>query len=349
MSSLGRAARSGLHLEINNSFDSKIDTIVQEDSLSPDLQPGTPPCLNEENETSCNPLIIGDYLIYEQTDVIYEQTDDQVGITFHKSYHTLSREEVVCKIVPMKRYREIVSAYWRVGNHENINEIIEILLGETKVYVFFKKHYGCLHSYVRNKRKLKESEASKLFHQIVSAVDTCHENGIVLRDLKLRKFVFKDKARTQLKLEGLEDACILKEDNDFLDDKHGCPAYVSPEILNTMDTYSGKAADAWSLGVMLYTMLIGRYPFHDKEPRVLFTKIRRLQYSIPDTVSSRAKCLIKSLLRKQPEERLLTNDLLLHPWFKSSPSPSRHKSDLKGLDHVVPNDSIDNCFNFYDS
>jgi len=332
------AARSRLHIDINNIPDSKIDSSSKH-NLSPDLQPGTP---TFSSDNVLDPLIIGDYLIHEQTDSL-------LGITIHKSYHTLTREEVVCKIIPMKRYRDIVSSYWRVGNHININEIIEILLGDTQVYVFFRKHYGDLHSYVRNKRKLKESEASKLFYQIVSAVNSCHENGIVLRDLKLRKFVFKDSARTQLKLEGLEDACILKEDNDFLDDKHGCPAYVSPEILNTTETYSGKAADAWSLGVMLYTMVIGRYPFHDKEPRVLFTKIRRLQYNIPDTVSSRAKCLIRSLLRKQPEDRLLSHDILLHPWFRSSPIPNRHKSDAKGLDHVVPNELMDFTSDLCDS
>ena len=65
--------------------------------------------------------------------------------------------------------------------------------------------------------------------------------------------------RTHLKLESLEDAVILDNPSeDLLQDKRGCPAYVSPEILRANTTYSGKAADMWSLGVILYTMLIGR-------------------------------------------------------------------------------------------
>lgn len=66
-------------------------------------------------------------------------------------------------------------------------------------------------------------------------------------------------SRTQLKLESLEDAVVLDNpEEDLLQDKRGCPAYVSPEILRANTTYSGRAADMWSLGVILYTMLVGR-------------------------------------------------------------------------------------------
>jgi tribbles-like protein len=62
-----------------------------------------------------------------------------------------------------------------------------------------------------------------------------------------------------LKLETLEDAVVLEDpDDDLLQDKRGCPAYVSPEILRSHAHYSGRAADMWSLGVILYTMLVGR-------------------------------------------------------------------------------------------
>ena len=76
--------------------------------------------------------------------------------------------------------------------HDHLSDVEEIVLGSSSAYAIFKKGHGDLHSYVRNKRRLRESEAAVLFSQIASAISQCHRDGVVLRDLKLRKFVFKD-------------------------------------------------------------------------------------------------------------------------------------------------------------
>lgn len=66
--------------------------------------------------------------------------------------------------------------------------------------------------------------------------------------------------RTQIKIETLEDAIVLDNpEDDLLHDKRGCPVYVSPEIIKSHMPYSGRCADMWSLGVVLYTMLVGRF------------------------------------------------------------------------------------------
>lgn len=157
--------------------------------------------------------------------------------------------------------------------------------------------------------------------------------------------------RTRVKLESLEDAYILRGNDDSLSDKHGCPAYVSPEILNTNGSYSGKAADVWSLGVMLYTMLVGRYPFHDIEPSSLFSKIRRGQFNIPETLSPKAKCLIRSILRREPSERLTSQEILDHPWFSTDFNVSNSGYGAKEVsDQLVPDvnmeEDLDPFFNW---
>lgn len=300
-------------------------------NLSPDLQPSTPPEFPQKTggqSSKQNVYKIGRYLLLNQLEG-----------EIYKSVNCQTKEECICKVFPITKYREALSAYWQVDTHENISSISEIILGETKAYVFFERHYGDLHSYVRQRKRLKEEEASRLFEQIIAAVHHCHDNGIVLRDLKLRKFVFKNPERTELRLDGLEDACVLDDEaDDQLTDKHGCPAYVSPEILNANETYSGRMADIWSLGVMLYTMLVGRYPFHDSDPSALFSKIRRGQFSVPQMLSAKAKCLIKSLLRREPFDRLSAGEILQHPWINgSSLSGFIAVVDHKNLDQTVPN------------
>ena len=58
-------------------------------------------------------------------------------------------------------------------------------------------------------------------------------------------------------LENLEDACVLTGPDDSLWDKHACPAYVGPEILSSRASFSGKAADVWSLGVVELVLVSG--------------------------------------------------------------------------------------------
>ncbi|KYN20391.1 PREDICTED: tribbles homolog 2 [Trachymyrmex cornetzi] len=209
-------------------------------------------------------------------------------------------------------------------------------------YLLLEGHHGDLHAYVRARRRLREPEARRLFRQAARAVATCHEYGVVLRDLKLRKFVFADEARTRLRLESLEDAVIVENDDDKLTDRRGCPAYVAPEVLRSGRAYSGKAADIWSLGVLLYTMLVGRYPFNDAEHASLFAKISRGLFAVPEGLSPRAKCLIRSLLRKEPSERPYAEDVSLHPWLSK---PLRLHTPTSGSrsscqDQIVPELSI---------
>ncbi|XP_036398720.1 tribbles homolog 2-like [Megalops cyprinoides] len=295
-------------------------------SFSPNLGfPNPPETINSSHCISR----IGKYLLLELIE----------GDHVFRAANLHSGEELVCKVLAISRYREDLQAYFCLAAHTNINQIVEILLGDTKAYVFFAKSYGDMHSYVRSCKKLREDEATRLFYQIASAVAHCHGNGLVLRDLKLRKFVFKNEDRTMIMLESLEAVHVMRGADDMLGEKHGCPAYVSPEMVSGGGSYSGCAADVWSLGVMLYTMLVGRYPFQDVDPGSLFSKIRRAQFSLPEALTPKARCLIRSLLRRDPTHRLTAHDVLDHPWFSSEihASAFRHHADNREvLDQAVP-------------
>ncbi|XP_064835533.1 tribbles homolog 1 [Oncorhynchus masou masou] len=236
----------------------------------------------------------------------------------HSALNIDTGDAMVCKVFDMGLYQEKIRAYRILPVHRNISCIRDIVLGERWAYVFLEKDHGDMHTFVKSLKRLDEVRAAQLFHQVTSAVSHCHQHGVVLGDLKLRKFVFSDRKRTHVKLEGLENCRVLEGEDDSMSDTHGCPAYVSPEILNVSSSYSGKQADVWSLGVMLYTMLVGRYPFHHPDRATLFSKIRWGQCCLPEGLSPQAKCLLRSLLRKEPWDRLTAAEVLIHPWFHTT-------------------------------
>lgn len=318
--------RSRPHLGLNTTIKHEINNVHSIDgsgALSPDVHPRTQLPFSDVEKPALKKL--GKYLISGLPDAslsgslfVCNATDLGSGAT------------VVCKVLPASKYKEVLSPYWVAGQHRHINSIREVIVGKDHAYIFFDSSYEDLHTYVRKHRKLREDEACRLFTQIVSAVQHCHENGVILRDLKLRKFVFKDAKCSHLVLDSLEDSYVLPNpEDDLLTDRHGCPAYVSPEILFSSGGYSGKSADIWSLGVVLYTMLAGQYPFHDVDVGSLFKKIRQGVFLVPEGSSTQARCLLKNLLRTDPSERLLTDEILSHSWFSDrstarlSPCPRR--------------------------
>lgn len=283
------------------------------------------------SDQNCDTDIVENALVADK----YQLFEQVIGSSLFRCVDVKTKQELVCKVVSRDNH-SLISAHYRMDAHPLIQSLHEVVVGQRYLYLVFPNAHGDLHTYVRQRKRLRESEARRLFKQIAETVQLCHENGIVLRDLKLRKFVFANPEQTELKLESFEDAVVLEEpESDWLHDKRGCPAYVSPEILKA-GQYSGKGADMWSLGVILYTMLVGRYPFNDAGHVNLFARISSGSYIIPDCVSPRARCLIRSLLRRDPTERITSEDILYHPWL----ARTEQEWVSRSCDQMVPDCSL---------
>ncbi|KAG5265877.1 hypothetical protein AALO_G00247320 [Alosa alosa] len=134
---------------------------------------------------------------------------DCLGNNILRAANMDTGKKLICKVFYFARYWESLAAYFQVPAHRNLSQIIDTVHGDTMVYVFFEHNYGDLHSCLRSVKKIREDEAARLFHQMVSAVVHCHDYGVVLKDLKLKSFVFKDEDRSYLKLDTLEDAYLM--------------------------------------------------------------------------------------------------------------------------------------------
>lgn len=84
----------------------------------------------------------------------------------------------------------VLEPYSRLPPHRHVARPAEVLAGKQHLYAFFLRPHGDMHSLVRLRRRLPEPEAATLFRQMATAVAHCHQHSLVLRDLKLGRFVF---------------------------------------------------------------------------------------------------------------------------------------------------------------
>lgn len=167
-----------------------------------------------------------------------------------------------------------------------------------------------LQHYVIKEKKLSEREAIIIFYDVVRIVENLHEKNIVHRDLKLGNMVL-NKSTHRITITNFCLGKHLVSENDLLKDQRGSPAYISPDVLSG-NPYLGKPSDMWALGVVLFTMLYGQFPFYDSVPQELFRKIKAAEFTIPNDgrVSENTIHLIKKLLVLNPPQRLTASQVL---------------------------------------
>jgi len=102
------------------------------------------------------------------------------------------------QVLPLDRSRTALLPFSAVGSHPHINTATEVIVGASSVYIMHQVSREAsedLHAYMRRKRRLSEREAAWLFAQALEAVAHCHRHNIVVRDVKLRRFLFADTDR----------------------------------------------------------------------------------------------------------------------------------------------------------
>ncbi|CAO3664701.1 hypothetical protein G6F70_002627 [Rhizopus microsporus] len=174
----------------------------------------------------------------------------------------------------------------------------------------FVRRTSCdLFECIEQHKYFEESNARKIFKQIVECVAYLDHLGVCHRDIKDENIVIDQ--NFQVKLIDFGSAVLIpRHANKKLFTRfYGTVSYASPEIL-LQKPYRAEPADVWSLGILLYTLLFGEIPFPDPKSAISGPILKPKH-----RVSKQCKHLIASLLEKDPNQRPTIHQVLNHAWL----------------------------------
>jgi serine/threonine protein kinase len=135
-----------------------------------------------------------------------------------------------------------------------------------------------------------DNDTSRFYSsQIVAIFEYMHGKNIIYRDLKPENILLT--ASGYLKLTDFGFAKIIDYRTYTL---CGTPEYIAPEVL--LNKGHGKPVDWWTLGILVYEMIVGYPPFVDEEPMGIYQKILSGKIVFPKFFDKNAKVLVKKLL-----------------------------------------------------
>ncbi|XP_026663288.2 probable serine/threonine protein kinase IRE [Phoenix dactylifera] len=234
----------------------------------------------------------------------------------------------------------VVRFFYSFTCRENLYLVMEYLNG------------GDLYSLLKNLGCLDEEMARAYIAEVVLALEYLHSMNIIHRDLKPDNLLIARDGHIKLTDFGLSKVGLINSTDDLsgpdvsnavLSGEHepmpateraqkweqrrkqsavGTPDYLAPEILLGMP--HGPTADWWSVGIILFELLVGIPPFNAEHPQTIFDNIMNRDIpwpQIPEEMSYEAHDLIDKLLIENPVQRLGATgagEVKSHPFFKNT-------------------------------
>lgn len=206
------------------------------------------------------------------------------------------------------------------STHPNIVNLHDAYRQREQAYLVLENCMGGdLFDFISQHGALDERQAKTLFRRIANAVNYVHDQGIVHLDIKPENLFFKVSPNQldTIKLGDFGSAMVLADGSNKT--AVSCTVgYAAPEVLE--HGHVSFAADVFSAGAVLYTVLGGYSPFSAPSDEEMLEKTLRGDVVFHDLewrrVSKEAKDLILGMMHPDPAQRLSMEEVLEHSWFK---------------------------------
>ena len=274
----------------------------------------------------------------------YSLNDDSqkmLAIKIYKEYHKkyFDKEILININLPTKYFLSVISygaGFIYTDNNNsikitelnNINKYSEIINGKVFYKIEELAENGELFNYIYELDKgFPEEISSKIFSSIIKSVKILHQNNIIHGDIKPENILLGNNFVPKLIDFGFSTK-LNEKNNNIIFATEGSDIYSSPELRNAnINGYDGIKSDIFSLGVLLFVITIGKFPFYsssysDKKYRLIMKQKFEKYWAIFEkyNLSNEFKDLINHLLCFDPKERFSIEEILEHPWIKLNES-----------------------------
>lgn len=207
-----------------------------------------------------------------------------------------------------------------------------------KIYYIIEElaENGELFDYVYEiKEGFSEKISAKIFSKILKQLKILHDNRIVHCDIKPENVIISN--CFNIKLIDFGFCEFLGKNDNFIYDYKGSEVYSSPEVRNRNNNvygYDGIKNDIFSMGVLLFVITVGLFPFEicgysDRKYRLIMTKKfgDYWCYFQKYNLSKEFKDLIEHLICYDPSERFSIDEILQHSWIKNNINENNNGTD----------------------
>lgn len=190
--------------------------------------------------------------------------------------------------------------------HKHICEYKHFFEDKNNCYILLELcHNQSMNELLKRRKRLTEPEVKYYLSQLLQSVLFMHQQNVIHRDLKLGN-LFLDK-QLRIKVGDFGLASKLSASDEKRRTICGTPNYIAPEVIDGDKEKRGHSfeVDVWSMGVIFYTLLIGKPPYESKDVKSTYQRILRNEYSFPShiPISQDARDLIANMLQTRPDRR----------------------------------------------
>ena len=233
-------------------------------------------------------------------------------------------------------------------DHSNIIRIKDTFETDNIIFIVMELvRGGDLFDRIVEKGRYTEDEARPVMQKVLSAVKYLHSRDIIHRDLKPENILLAE-PNNDIEVKITDFGLAKRTNQEGLKTFCGTPQYFAPEVLKRkhtkagMGTY-GTSADMWSLGVIMYILLSGTFPFDEEN---LLDQVQNAQYSLSGAewanISESAKHLVRSMMTLRPDQRLTVDRALAHPWITNEKFQEKPNSLFSQLSSGITSSTASN-------